>query len=269
MPNDEARFDGSITTAWAQSPNRSVAVGSGWLRLVDNLIDVASVAAALLPSADGQGASRRAGHTSAVGSNSRPRSVHPRPRGEHPLAPVPSPLLYGSSPPARGTLPKWLKHQKIDRFIPARAGNTPCRAITRCYRAVHRRAVTWVTGICVENKAYGQLRFIPARTGNTAARSCRCRTRSVHPRPRGEHDHCEDVRHFGHGSSPPARGTHHGQTPVHAAGRFIPARAGNTQFDTVCHDNLPVHPRPRGEHCLIGDCHCVSPGSSPPARGTR
>ena len=31
-----------------------------------------------------------------------------------------------------------------------------CRAITRCYRAVHRRAVTWVTGICVENKACGR-----------------------------------------------------------------------------------------------------------------
>ena len=124
MPNDEARFDGSITTAWAQSPNRSVAVGSGWLRLVDNLIDVASVAAALLPSADGQGASRRAGHTSAVGSNSRPRSVHPRPRGEHLESAAMVNSIHCSSPPARGT--RWRRRGSDGelRFIPARAGNT-------------------------------------------------------------------------------------------------------------------------------------------------
>ena len=48
MPSDNARSDGSITTAWAKSPNRPGAVGSGWLSLIDHSIDVASVAAALL-----------------------------------------------------------------------------------------------------------------------------------------------------------------------------------------------------------------------------
>ena len=48
MPNNEGRSDGNVASAWAKSPNRPGAVGSGWLSLIDHSIDVASVAAALL-----------------------------------------------------------------------------------------------------------------------------------------------------------------------------------------------------------------------------
>ena len=48
MRSDEPRTDGSVALAWAKSPNRLGAVGSGWLSLVDHSLDVAAVAAELL-----------------------------------------------------------------------------------------------------------------------------------------------------------------------------------------------------------------------------
>ena len=48
MPNDEAQSNGRVAAAWAKSPNRSGAVGSGWLSLIDHSIDVAAVAEALV-----------------------------------------------------------------------------------------------------------------------------------------------------------------------------------------------------------------------------
>ena len=41
------RPDGSVALAWAKSPNRKGATGSGWLSLIDHSIDVAAVAEAL------------------------------------------------------------------------------------------------------------------------------------------------------------------------------------------------------------------------------
>ena len=46
--SDEFRSEGSVALAWAKSPNRRGAAGSGWLSLVDHSIDVAAVAAELL-----------------------------------------------------------------------------------------------------------------------------------------------------------------------------------------------------------------------------
>ena len=207
MPNDEARFDGSITTAWAQSPNRSVAVGSGWLRLVDNLIDVASVAAALLPSADGQGASRRAGHTSAVGSNSRPRSVHPRPRGEHLESAAMVNSIHCSSQPARGTLGHRRGGALLVRFIPARAGNTyPC-GTRRARVAVHPRPRGEHKQVCgLDTEPDGSS---PPARGTPDWPPYRPHPHTVHPRPRGEHYTQLTEPHVRIGSSPPARGTLH------------------------------------------------------------
>ena len=182
MLTDEARFDESITTAWAKSPNRSVAVGLEWLRLVDNSIDVASVSATLLLPADGHGALRgtlhrairrwmpgrfipaRAGNTRCGGGSSSTSSVHPRPRGEHDEQKRLGACDHGSSPPARGTLPDDLDAAAPHRFIPTRAGNTA--------------------------------------SGRPVVRGW-----SVHPRPRGEHgDPCSGCKLYV-GSSPPARGT--------------------------------------------------------------
>ena len=48
MRGDEHPPDGSVTLAWAKSPNRPDAAGAGWLSLVDHSTDVALVAWALL-----------------------------------------------------------------------------------------------------------------------------------------------------------------------------------------------------------------------------
>ena len=52
------------------------------------------------------------------------RSVHPRRRGEHSSIPVNFSQVIGSSPQARGTLPRFPSCAGHGRFIPAGAGNT-------------------------------------------------------------------------------------------------------------------------------------------------
>ena len=52
-------------------------------------------------------------------------------------------------------------------------------------------------------------------------------------------------------------------------GRFIPARAGNTNDSFYRVSFGPVHPRPRGEHYAVSLRYSLCTGSSPPARGTR
>ena len=93
------------------------------------------------------------------------------------------------------------------------------------------------------------LRFIPAHAGNTPAHRRAHRTPAVHPRPRGEHVHL-----FVEGIKPH---------------RFIPAHAGNTDTNGLNCNCISVHPRPRGEHMFEFFIPLISPGSSPPTRGTR
>ena len=112
------------------------------------------------------------------------------------------------------------------RFIPARAGNTPCNSTIAAW-TVHPRP-RGEHAVVLEGV---QPETIPACAGNTS-RASQMRL-TVHPRPRGEH------------APPlPCRGA--------ADSRFIPARAGNTRRiedidSTICSS---VHPRPRGEHNL-------------------
>ena len=90
----------------------------------------------------------------------------------------------------------------------------------------------------------------------------------THPRPRGEHSTQAQSNPSSDGSSPPARGTLQGRrAPLHG-GRFIPARAGNTDRLRGRHQMARLHPRPRGEHGVPAKTPLVDRGSSPPARGT-
>ena len=91
-------------------------------------------------------------------------------------------------------------------------------------------------------------RFIPACAGNSDLLNVRNPALAVHPRLRGElrNKNVTAVAFFG--SSPLARGTHH----------------GNYQY--WCHHT--VHPRLRGELRLASDGDCLKCGSSPLARGT-
>ena len=92
----------------------------------------------------------------------------------------------------------------------------------------------------------------------------------AHPRSCGEHARINETSRFLSGSSPLARGTHHGNLhPAHGPG-LIPARAGNTGAGAVSDGGLGAHPRSRsrGEHSHKSLRLFASLGSSPLARGT-
>ena len=207
-----------------------------------------------------------AGNTRPRCPSHRLRSVHPRWRGEHLDVAV-------------GT-------DVGPRFIPAGAGNTsPCRCPRRS-RTVHPRWRGEHSGsILAEPLTCGSSplargtpqptgpgrrhrRFIPAGAGNTRCTADRRRPASVHPRWRGEHANNPQRFLVLAGSSPLARGTHHGRRPRVLADRFIPAGAGNTAPQPRSRPRSAVHPRWRGEHLMTHQRPLDAGGSSPLARGT-
>ena len=229
----------------------------------------------------------RAGNTSPACRVWRPASVHPRSRGEHLKDQRLVDLPHGSSPLARGTRRLEDPIPRIERFIPARAGNTRSRSPPSPPRPVHPRSRgEHATSAAVTPPSTGSsplargthehsvaglapLRFIPARAGNTCRRQSMSRSGPVHPRSRGEHDPVAPGPGHEGGSSPLARGTQRMATGHRPPGRFIPARAGNTRVSAALCAFRPVHPRSRGEHCSATSSGRSADGSSPLARGTR
>ena len=112
-------------------------------------------------------------------------------------------------------------------------------------------------------------RFIPARAGNTYIYFAPWPPSTVHPRSRGEHSEPLPGLDFGIGSSPLARGTHRRRHRAARPRRFIPARAGNTEWPGRHRASPAVHPRSRGEHPGSGVRSHLVDGSSPLARGTQ
>ena len=172
----------------------------------------------------------------------------------------------GSSPPARGTpTARWVARLAL-RFIPACAGNTFDGIRFICRPTVHPR----LRGEHLQPPPGhpSGVRFIPACAGNTESWSTGGRRRAVHPRLRGEHANWRPNSETVSGSSPPARGTLCDGFFRRAAGRFIPACAGNTVDQVGGRRPGAVHPRLRGEHPSGEAFGLVTNGSSPPARGT-
>ena len=192
----------------------------------------------------------------------------------------------GSSPLARGTLRQPLLVAAVLRFIPARAGNTTLGAVVTGWNAVHPRSrgehpvlrgvVHHLDGSSPLARGTRDagilqtavLRFIPARAGNTRPPLGPCRGTAVHPRSRGEHPSARRSGIAGPGSSPLARGTQRCGRPHRPTGRFIPARAGNTDRRAGPRVPRTVHPRSRGEHARRAGPQLGQAGSSPLARGT-
>ena len=111
-------------------------------------------------------------------------------------------------------------------------------------------------------------RFIPAPAGNMQRRPYEPCAASVHPRACGEH--CQRRRHRGllAGSSPRLRGTCGRGWPYRSQSRFIPAPAGNMDWNPCAPISAAVHPRACGEHPSQTISTSVSTGSSPRLRGT-
>ena len=214
------------------------------------------------------------------------RTVHPRTGGEHFWAMMRWVALGGSSPHGRGTPGRGHRRGPGRRFIPARAGNTGSAA-SSCRRfPVHPRtggehvSNSGTTGSSSGSSPHGRgtLRlgtchlafswFIPARAGNTQG-SAPCRLPwPVHPRTGGEHSSLTTTTWASSGSSPHGRGTLRIARRAPLAGRFIPARAGNTAARTVESRSMSVHPRTGGEHPPSSISANPSIGSSPHGRGT-
>ena len=147
----------------------------------------------------------RAGNTNTTASSRAWRPVHPRSRGEHRAANCCRSRTNGSSPLARGTLPRRGPVADAHRFIPARAGNTAASARSARFSPVHPRSrgehrtskAAFSSAGGSSPLARGTLvfcplpelveRFIPARAGNTSGSSGCSSAVAVHPRSRGEH----------------------------------------------------------------------------------
>ena len=286
MLSDEPKSDGSVALAWAE---------------------VAEPASRPTPTHQcPRFIPARAGNTTAAHRRSCASPVHPRPRGEHQRTHRRPPRFNGSSPPARGTLVRRVLAGGVDRFIPARAGNThkarkglhisPVHPRPRGEHTNNRQASAERFGFiparagntrplalpsgrtAVHPRPRGgtrdaqfaapqSSRFIPARAGNTPQTSKPRAPPAVHPRPRGEHAGVAGTVRAFTGSSPPARGTLREPNPKQRRTRFIPARAGNTGTGATIRPHRSVHPRPRGEHMDRAQDELESAGSSPPARG--
>ena len=187
----------------------------------------------------------RAGNSRAGTRRRHEATVHPRACGEQLLGHRGLLPVDGSSPRVRGTGHEPPCPYSMQRFIPARAGNRWCARRGCGSRPVHPRACgeqvlpSVSRDICIgssprvrgtadrANDWQRYRRFIPARAGNRGRSGTPSKTAPVHPRACGEQ--CA-LRVFGviHvGSSPRVRGTAVDVQAAIAAGRFIPARAGN------------------------------------------
>ena len=208
----------------------------------------------------------RAGNTPRSWRSSAKRSVHPRAGGEHPPLADVIRRYIGSSPRGRGTLPIPRHTGPLERFIPARAGNTPKGNDMPITLTVHPRAGGEHLPAPVHDNP---------RTGSSPrGRGTLDRKRSNGAGPRfipargGEHIRVEFGMSSDDGSSPRGRGTHVALSYHLTTYRFIPARAGNTMSHRAGDVVVAVHPRAGGEHVQHYRDGAALCGSSPRGRGT-
>jgi len=207
-----------------------------------------------------------AGNTDWLQTKEGKAAVHPRVCGEHNLSNDERRKADGSSPRVRGTPGRVEDPLKIERFIPACAGNTVDCEKLGGGKPVHPRVCGEHIGalpmlqkrIGSSPRVRGTLgpvgverapeRFIPACAGNTRPPIRRPAPLSVHPRVCGEHTGAIENRRCATGSSPRVRGTPLLGRRVVLGSRFIPACAGNTAGYADRPVAIPVHPRVCGEH---------------------
>ena len=109
--------------------------------------------------------------------------------------------------------------------------------------------------------------LIPARAGSTAHSLGPIVEGRAHPRPCGEHRLRLSRQPMCLGSSPPVRGAQHRAQCLPWFVGLIPARAGSTDKYARISETSRAHPRPCGEHKVLGASPLAVEGSSPPVRG--
>ena len=227
-----------------------------------------------------------AGNGSFSGPWRRSSAVHPRVCGER-LTDAPSRAsAFGSSPRVRGTETGAHVPDRVQRFIPACAGNGRRRSGRTVARSVHPR----VCGERLKKESLGAAahgssprvrgtvwdcrelvadeRFIPACAGNGSRTSAPVRWLAVHPRVCGERVASGGAAGFFTGSSPRVRGTGAEQQRLDRERRFIPACAGNGRQGDRGGLHVSVHPRVCGERARRAGPQRLNLGSSPRVRGT-
>ncbi|VAO33218.1 Domain of uncharacterised function (DUF2825) [Klebsiella pneumoniae] len=203
------------------------------------------------------------------------------------MARASSVISVGLSPLARGTRRCHCRRRRDARFITAGAGNISegrscldSQTVYPRWREEHPIIFCHTPDAAgLSSLARGTLqldarmnlltRFIPAGAGNTCIIFPHSVIFPVYPRWRGEHSGqtigCPSRR----GLSPLARGTLTVDFHTYWQVRFIPAGAGNTEFQSVSKRRYSVYPRWRGEHAIRAALPGVLDGLSPLARGTR
>ena len=228
-----------------------------------------------------------AGNAQAEAFESGNRPVHPRGCGERPRVTFEEMTTFGSSPRVRGTLRRAALAGKIQRFIPAGAGNACSRAACIRARSVHPRGCGERGGLSEgfrqaggssprvrgtpvhQHHRHGGGRFIPAGAGNAPPARGYPRPAAVHPRGCGERAVCQPSVPRPFGSSPRVRGTRAARAVERGLRRFIPAGAGNARRRTCWRSAPAVHPRGCGERRRRARRPATAAGSSPRVRGTR
>ncbi len=176
--------------------------------------------------------------------------------------------------------------RRLDRFIPAHAGNRSPMPPHRRAAAVHPRAcgeqqvaeiiVGVIGGSSPRMRGTGLLRpsasshhrFIPAHAGNSDSSLITALGDAVHPRACGEQTPGTFSQRTASGSSPRMRGTEPYQSSETTSPRFIPAHAGNRGALIPATSPAPVHPRACGEQGPAPPRLRPDRGSSPRMRGT-
>ena len=212
---------------------------------------------------------------------------HPRTCGANPLRPLAAPLASGSSPHMRGKRQCDIRHRRLDRIIPAHAGQTHVSTRHVTARPDHPRT-------CGANHGQGQVRdrdlgssphmrgklsrvgagddherIIPAHAGQTDDHLEEYAHGSDHPRTCGANVAQCAFDGLCRGSSPHMRGKLRKQGICLATIRIIPAHAGQT---TPHHTPPPLlldHPRTCGANRFELDAGVMVLGSSPHMRGKR
>ena len=212
-------------------------------------------------------------------------TAHPRSRGENEYLKRGSFISPGSSPLTRG------KRRRIDPvpetvgLIPAHAGKTRPKPLTRTSSPAHPRSRRENKQLLVaaasqrgsspltrgkrrQRQRSGQpAGLIPAHAGKTyQAGACHTDV-GAHPRSRGENtgDVAAAVLHGG--SAPLTRGKHADQMKLYTTLGLIPAHAGKTSSGTQSLLIVTAHPRSRGENACAPSFNAHSGGSSPLTRG--